>query len=72
MILIDRLDRAMGALEIATRTRTIATQSVAGGLLLSLAGIVFAAFGFLPPVAGALFQEVIDIGVILNALRALR
>ena len=72
VILIDRLDRALSALEIAARTRTIATQSVAGGLLLSLAGMLFAAFGFLPPVAGALFQEAIDVLVILNALRALR
>jgi Hemerythrin HHE cation binding domain len=33
--------------------------------------MIFAAAGFLPPVAGALTQEVIDIAVILNALRAL-
>jgi len=72
VILVDRLDRALAALEIARRTRTIATQSVAGGLLLSLVGMLFAAFGFLPPVAGALFQEAIDVVVILNALRALR
>ena len=32
----------------------------------------FAAFGYLAPVAGALVQEAIDVGVILNALRALR
>jgi hypothetical protein len=31
----------------------------------------FAAFGFLPPLAGAVLQEAIDIAVILNALRAL-
>ncbi len=72
VILVDRLDRALGALEIAARTRTIATQSVVGGLLLSLVGMLFAAFGLLPPVAGALFQEAIDVVVILNALRALR
>jgi heavy metal translocating P-type ATPase len=72
VILVDRLDRALGALEIAARTRTIATQSVAGGLILSLVGMVFAAYGLLPPVAGALFQEAIDVVVILNALRALR
>lgn len=34
--------------------------------------MVAAALGFLPPVAGALVQEAIDIAVILNALRALR
>jgi cation transport ATPase len=31
-----------------------------------------AAAGYLPPVAGALLQEGIDLAVILNALRALR
>ena len=36
-----------------------------------LAGMIAAAFGLITPVQGALFQEVIDIAVILNALRAL-
>jgi cation transport ATPase len=31
-----------------------------------------AAAGYLAPVQGALVQEAIDVGVILNALRALR
>ncbi len=39
---------------------------------LSIAAMAAAAAGYLPPVAGALFQEVIDLAVILNALRALR
>ena len=34
--------------------------------------MLVAAFGYLPPVWGALSQEVIDVAVILNALRALR
>jgi cation transport ATPase len=33
--------------------------------------MVLATFGVLPPVAGAFFQEAIDVAVILNALRAL-
>ena len=32
----------------------------------------FAAFGYIPPVLGALLQEVIDVAVIVNALRASR
>jgi hypothetical protein len=36
---------------------------------LSMAGMIVAAFGFLPPVAGAIAQEVIDVAVVLNALR---
>ena len=34
--------------------------------------MIAAAFGYLSPVQGAILQEVIDVGVILNALRALR
>lgn len=71
VILVDRLDRVLEALQIAARTRGIAAQSVLGGLLLSLIGMIAAAFGLLPPVAGALVQEAIDVLVILNALRAL-
>ena len=39
---------------------------------LSIAAMAFAVAGYLPPVAGALLQEAIDLAVILNALRALR
>jgi cation transport ATPase len=42
------------------------------GLGLSFAAMVAAALGYLPVVGGALVQEVIDVAVILNALRALR
>jgi cation transport ATPase len=38
----------------------------------SCAAMLVAAAGYLQPVAGAIFQEVIDLAVILNALRALR
>ncbi len=46
-------------------------QSVLAGMALSGFGMVLATFGLLPPVAGAIFQEAIDVAVILNALRAL-
>jgi cation transport ATPase len=39
---------------------------------LSILAMIAAAFGYLPPVEGALLQEVIDVAVIFNALRALR
>jgi cation transport ATPase len=39
---------------------------------LSFVAMGVAAFGYLPPIAGAVLQEVIDLAVILNALRALR
>lgn len=72
VLLVDRLDPLVDAVRIAHRTRTIAVQSVVVGLGLSLAGMIAAALGYLPPVAGAFLQEVIDVAVILNALRALR
>lgn len=57
---------------IAKQTVKIAMQSILGGIGLSLAGMVFAAFGFIPPIIGAGLQEVIDVAVILNAIRASR
>ena len=72
VIVVDRVDRVADAVRIGRRSLRIAKQSVVAGLGLSLGAMVVAAFGYLPPVAGALFQEVIDVAVILNALRALR
>ncbi len=71
VLMLDRLDRLVDALAIARRSRAIALQSVLAGMGLSLAAMVVAACGYLPPLAGALFQEAIDVAVILNALRAL-
>jgi len=71
VILVDRLDRVSEAFSIARRTRDIALQSILAGMGLSGVAMGFAAAGLLPPIAGALTQEVIDVAVILNALRAL-
>jgi heavy metal translocating P-type ATPase len=71
VIVVDRLDRVAEAVQIARRAHDIAVQSVVAGMGLSIFGMVLATFGLLPPVAGALFQEAIDVAVILNALRAL-
>ncbi|QOV41303.1 heavy metal translocating P-type ATPase [Streptomyces ferrugineus] len=67
----DRVDRLADAVTIAVRSRRIAVQSALGGMALSLAAMAAAALGLLPPAAGALLQEGIDVAVILNALRAL-
>lgn len=67
----DRIDRLADAVEVAGRARMIAVQSAAIGIGLSLAAMVAAAVGWLPPVAGALVQEVIDVLAVSNALRAL-
>jgi heavy metal translocating P-type ATPase len=72
VITVDRIDRVADAVHCGRRALLIARQSVLAGMGLSLAAMAVAAAGYLPPVAGALFQEVIDLAVILNALRALR
>jgi heavy metal translocating P-type ATPase len=72
VITVDRIDRVAQALRIGRRSLSIARQSVLAGMGLSLAAMVAAALGHIPPVAGALLQEGIDVAVILNALRALR
>jgi cation transport ATPase len=72
VVLVDELYPLAAALNIARRTLRIALQSVVVGLGLSITGMIVAAFGYLPPVQGALVQEAIDVVVILNALRALR
>jgi heavy metal translocating P-type ATPase len=72
VILVDRVDRVADAIRIGRRALFIARQSVLAGMGLSLLAMGFAAAGYLPPVRGALLQEAIDVGVILNALRALR
>jgi heavy metal translocating P-type ATPase len=56
-------------LHISGRMRGIALQSAVGGMALSAVGMLCAAAGYLPPVAGALAQEVIDLVVVFNALR---
>lgn len=72
VLLVDRLDRILPAIKISQRSRRIALESVYAGIGLSIVGMIFAAFGFITPVQGALLQEAIDIAVILNALRALK
>ena len=71
VLLVDRIDRIAAAITAARRARVIALQSIAAGMGLSALAMAAAAFGFLPPVAGAILQEAIDIAVILNALRVL-
>ena len=72
VILVDRVDRVDDAIRIGRRSLSIAKQSVLAGMGLSLAAMIVACFGYLTPVAGAIFQEGVDVAVILNALRALR
>jgi heavy metal translocating P-type ATPase len=69
VVLDSSLQRVDEFLHISRRMRRIALQSAVGGMLLSVAGMIVAALGYLPPVAGAIFQELIDVVAVLNALR---
>jgi len=69
VILESSLERVDEFLHISSRLRAIALQSAVGGMVLSLIGMVIAATGHLSPVAGAVFQELIDVAAIANALR---
>ncbi|MGO8909642.1 MAG: heavy metal translocating P-type ATPase [Bradyrhizobium sp.] len=71
VILADRLDRVGEAIVIAQRARRIAVESIAWGMGLSILAMLAASLGWLMPVPAAIVQEVIDVAVILNALRAL-
>jgi hypothetical protein len=66
----DRVDALADAMLIAQRSRRIALQAVAVGMGLSLAAMLAAAAGLLPPAAGAVLQEAIDVLAIGVALRA--
>jgi heavy metal translocating P-type ATPase len=69
VILESSLQRVDELMHIGRRMRSIALQSAVGGMVLSAVGMVLAALGFLPPVAGAIAQEVIDVLAVVNALR---
>jgi heavy metal translocating P-type ATPase len=67
------LELALGKIDelmhIGRRMRRIALQSALGGMGLSIAGMMFAAAGYLPPIGGAIGQELIDLFAVLNAVR---
>jgi heavy metal translocating P-type ATPase len=69
VIMDSSLARVDEFLHVCRRMRSIALESALGGMALSVAGMGFAAAGLLPPVAGAIAQEVIDLVAVVNALR---
>jgi P-type E1-E2 ATPase len=69
-VLLDTsLEKVDEFLHISRRLRSILLQSAVGGIALSLVAMGLAAAGYLPPVAGAVLQEVIDVVAVANALR---
>jgi heavy metal translocating P-type ATPase len=69
VILDTSLEKVDEFLHISRRLRTILLQSAIGGIVFSLVAMGLAAGGYLPPVAGAITQEVIDVLAVMNALR---
>jgi heavy metal translocating P-type ATPase len=69
VVLESSLGKVDELIHIGRRMRSIALQSVLGGMALSILGMIAAAFGYLPPIGGAIAQEVIDLLAVLNAVR---
>lgn len=69
VILEPSLTRVDELFHIGRRMRSIALQSAIGGMAASLLAMWVAALGYLPPVMGAVTQELIDLVAVINALR---
>jgi heavy metal translocating P-type ATPase len=72
VITIDAVERARDVYFIAQNMLRIAMQSIVFGMGASVVLMVFAFFGYIQPAFGAILQEVVDVVVILNALRVLK
>lgn len=70
VIMTDQIGHVAIAKAIAGRTFKIAKQSILAGIGLSLVLMAVFATGKFPPLLGAILQEVVDVVVIFNALRA--
>ena len=70
VIMQDDFTHVARAVAVAQRTFSIARQSILVGIGLSLVLMVVFATGKFSPVIGAIVQEVVDVVVIFNALRA--
>ena len=73
VVIVDSsLSKVDELIHLSYRLRRVALQSAVGGMILSGAGMAFAAAGLLSPVAGAVAQEAIDLVAVINALRTAR
>ena len=71
VIMLDDISRVADSVAIAKRSVFIAKQSIFVGIGLSIVLMILASFGKIIPFYGALLQELVDVAVIINALRAL-
>ena len=72
VIMNNDIASVAGAIRVAKQTKRIMVQSVMIGIGLAIVSMIFAAFGFIPAVIGAMMQEIIDVIAITWALTALR
>jgi heavy metal translocating P-type ATPase len=70
VILDTSLVRVDELFHVARHLRRIALRSAVGGIAISTIAMLFAAFGYIPPVMGALLQEVVDLLSVASALQA--
>lgn len=70
VFLEDNVSKVVNTIQIGKRTIAVAKQSISVGLGCSFFFMGIAILGHLPPAIGAILQEILDVGVILNALRA--
>ncbi|HZR32698.1 MAG TPA: heavy metal translocating P-type ATPase [Terriglobales bacterium] len=69
VVLTTSLGKVDELFHIGARLRKIALQSAIGGMFASAVGMAAAALGYLPPLEGAIAQEIIDFAAVLNAVR---
>ena len=70
VIMLDNLEKVATSVAIAKRTFFIARQSILIGIIISIGLMLIFSTGKFQPVYGAIIQEVVDVIVIFNALRA--
>jgi P-type E1-E2 ATPase len=69
VVLEPSLQKVDELIHIGRRMKRIALESALGGIALSMIGMLAAAMGYLPPIAGAVAQEIVDVAAVMNALR---
>ena len=69
VIMVNNMRRVHDALHIAQSAMRLAKQGIFFGMGASLVLMVLALLGHITPVFGAVVQEILDVTVILNALR---
>jgi heavy metal translocating P-type ATPase len=70
VIMLDDVNKVAKAFSIARRTFGVAKQSILVGIAMSIVLMFIYSTGHFSPLSGAIIQELIDVVVIFNALRA--